>query len=135
MKPLHITIATLTWISLLTHSSIAKPLSSGVFLGPDSHKIQIVSSGDRICYRSQGRSTMVSSVTLDTSHRDIYRLDGIPTFALYQPSPNTLLFGEESQLAQAKIVSNTVDAIDPLLKQCLASKGTFFKQSMGNLGG
>jgi hypothetical protein len=135
MKPLHITVATLTWISLLTHSSIAKPLSNGVFLGPDSHKIQIVSSGDRICYQSQGRSVMVSSVTLDASHRGVYRLDGIPTFALYQPSPNTLLFGEESQLARAKVVSNTVDAIDPLLQQCLASKGTFFKKSMGNLGG
>jgi hypothetical protein len=135
MKPLHITIATLTWISLLTHSSIAQPLSSGVFLGPGSSKIQIASSGDRICYQSLGRSMMVSSVTLDTSHRDVYRLDGIPTFALYQPSPNTLLFGEESQLAKAKVVSNTVDSISPLLKECLASKGTFFKQSMGNLGG
>lgn len=78
---------------------------------------------------------MVSSVTLDTSHRDVYRLDGIPTFALYQPSPNTLLFGEESQLAKAKVVSDAADDISPLLQECLTSKGTFFKQSMGNLGG
>jgi hypothetical protein len=135
MKPLHIAIATLTWISLLTHSSIAKPLSNGVFLGPGSSKMQIASSGDRICYQSLGQSMMVSSVTPDTSHRNVYRLDGIPTFALYQPSPNTLLFGEESQLAKAKVVSDTVHSISPLLQECLASQGTFFKQSMGNLGG
>jgi hypothetical protein len=124
---LYVGIATLSWISLLTHSLLAQPLKSGIFLGPNQQKIQIASQGDRVCYQSLNQSGMVSSATPDPKYRGFYRLDGIPTYALYQPSPNTLLYGELSQLAKAQAVSQSSEVISPVLQECLASKGSFSK--------
>ncbi len=135
MKPSYIGLATLSWISLLTPTSLAQPLKSGIFLGPGQQKIQIASQGDRVCYQSLNKSGMVSSATPDPKYRGFYRLDGLPTFALYQPSPNTLLYGELNQLAKAQVVDQSTETMSSLLKECLASKGNFFKKLTRNLGG
>ncbi len=125
----------LSWLSVLTQVSVAKPLMGGVFLGPGNHRMVIASAGDRICYQSVHRGVMVSSVTPDPVHKDMYRLDGIPNFALYQPSPNTLLYGELNQLSKAKATAQGADIDDTLLQKCLSSSGTFFKKSSNNRGG
>lgn len=125
----------LSWLSILAGASVAKPLIGGVFLGPGNHRMVIASAGDRICYQSVNRGAMVSSVTPDPAHKGMYRLDGIPGFALYQPSPNTLLYGELNQLSQAKAITQGVGADETLLQKCLSSSGTFFKKSSDNRGG
>lgn len=137
MKPLFpvASLALLSWLSVLAGVSEAKPLTGGVFLGPGNHTMVIASSGDRICYQSVNRGTMVSSVTPDPTHKGMYRLDGIPNFALYQPSPNTLLYGELNQLSKAKAVAQAPPTDATLLQKCLGSSGIFFKQSSDNRGG
>jgi hypothetical protein len=95
----------------------------------------IASAGDRICYQSVNRGAMVSSVTPDPAHNGMYRLDGIPGFALYQPSPNTLLYGELNQLSKAKAVAQDAGADETLMQKCLSSSGTFFKRMSDNRGG
>ena len=131
-------IASLTllgWLSILAGVSVAKPLTGGVFLGPGNHTMVIASSGDRICYQSINRGVMVSSVTPDPTHKGMYRLDGMPTFALYQPSANTLLYGELNQLSRAKAIAQDAGADEMLLKKCLNSSGMFFQKSSDNRGG
>jgi hypothetical protein len=125
----------LSWLSILTQVSVAKPLMGGVFLGPGNHRMVIASSGDRICYQSVNRGVMVSSVTPDPVHKGMYRLDGIPNFALYQPSPNTLLYGELNQLSKAKAIAQDAGTDEALLQKCLSSSGAFFKKSSNNRGG
>lgn len=135
MKPLSIvSLVFLGWLSILVESVAAKPLLGGVYLGPDNHTIVIASSGDRICYQSVNRGITVSSVTPDPSHQGMYRLEGVPNFALYQPSANTLLYGELNQLTQAKAVAQGAKPDDELMKKCLGSSGPFFKKSLSNVG-
>lgn len=116
-------------------AALAKPLTMGAYQGPGNHRIFIASAGDRICYQSINRGVMVSSVTPDPAHQGMYRLDGNPNFALYQPSPNTLLYGELNQLTKAKAIAQEVGPNESLLKQCLNANGPFFKKSPENRGG
>jgi hypothetical protein len=125
----------LSWLSILAGVSVAKPLIGGVFLGSGNHTMIIASAGDRICYQSVNRGVMVSSVTPDPEHKGMYRLDGIPGFALYQPSANTLLYGELNQLSKAKAISQSPKMDASLMQKCLSSSGTFFKKSSDNRGG
>jgi hypothetical protein len=122
-----VSLALLGWLSVFVGSAVAKPLTGGVFLGPDNHTIVIASSGDRICYQSLNRGGMVASVTPDPAHQGMYRLDGKPNFALYQPSTNTLVYGELNQLARAKAVDQSANSNDGLMKKCLGSRGPFFE--------
>jgi hypothetical protein len=125
----------LSWLSILSGVSVAKPLTGGVFLGPGNHTIVIASEGDRICYQSIHRGVMVSSVTPDPTHNGMYRLDGMPGFALYQPSANTLVYGELNQLSKAKAIAQAPNADVALLQKCLSSSGTFFTKSPDHRGG
>jgi hypothetical protein len=124
-----VSLALLSWLSIFVGSSVAKPLTVGTYLGPGNHTILIASIGDRICYQSMNRGITVSSVQPDPTHQGMYRLDGVPNFALYQPSPNTLLYGELNQLTQAKAVAKGANADETLLRKCLGSSGPFFKKS------
>jgi hypothetical protein len=122
-------LAVLSWLSIFMGASVAKPLTVGTYLGPDNHTMTIASIGDRICYQSMNRGITVSSVQPDPTHQGMYRLDGRPNFALYQPSPNTLLYGELNQLTQAKAIAQSANADRTLLQKCLGSSGPFFKTS------
>jgi hypothetical protein len=137
MKPLYTTagLAFLSWLSISMGAALAKPLTVGAYQGPGNHRIFIASMGDRICYQSMNQGVMVSSVTPDPAHRNMYRLDGNPNFALYQPSPNTLLYGELNQLTKAKAVTQGSNPDVTLLNKCLSVSGPFFKKSQDNRGG
>jgi hypothetical protein len=127
MNPLYtVSLALLSWLSLSMGAALAKPLTVGAYQGPGNHRIFIASAGDRICYQSINKGGLVSSVTADPTHQGMYRLDGNPNFALYQPSPNTLLYGELNQLTKAKAISQG-NPDETLLKKCLSSSGPFFK--------
>lgn len=136
MKPLYtVSLALLSWVSISMGAALAKPLTVGAYQGPGKHQIFIASTGDRICYQSINRGVIVSSVTPDPAHQGMYRLDGNPNFALYQPSPNTLLYGELNQLNQAKAIVPGASPDQSLLQQCLSANGPFFKKSLENRGG
>jgi hypothetical protein len=136
MKPLYsISLALVSWPLISIGSALAKPLTVGAYQGPGNDTIVIASTGDRVCYQSMNRGITVASVAPDPAHRGIYRLDGNPNFALYQPSANTLLYGELNQLTQAKAVSLSSNPDETLLKKCLSSSGPFFKKSLDNRGG
>jgi hypothetical protein len=128
MKPLYtVSLGLVSWLSIAVGAALAKPLTVGAYQGPGNHTIFIASAGDRICYQSTSREVTVSSVTPDPAHHGMYRLDGNPNFALYQPSANTLLYGELNQLTQAKAISLGSNPDQTLLKKCLSSNGPFFK--------
>jgi hypothetical protein len=136
MKPLYtLSLSLLSWSSIAMGAAFAKPLTNGTYQGPGNHTIFIGSAGDRICYQSTSQGVMVSSVRPDPSHHGMYRLDGNPNFALYQPSPNTLLYGELNQLTQAKAIDRGSNPDATLLQTCLSANGPFFKKSQQNRGG
>ncbi len=136
MKSLYtVSLALGGWLTLSMGAALAKPLTVGAYQGPGNHWIFIASAGDRICYQSINRGVMVSSVTPDPTHQGMYRLDSNPNFALYQPSSNTLLYGELNQLTKAKAIAQGGRPNESLLKQCLSANGPFFKKSIENRGG
>jgi hypothetical protein len=136
MKLLYtVSLALLSWSSISVGATFARPLAVGTYQGPGNHTIFIGSTGDRICYQSTSQGLVVSSVTPDPSHHGMYRLDGNPNFALYQPSPNTLLYGELNQLTRAKAIAGGSNPDEALLQNCLSANGPFFKKSQQNRGG
>jgi hypothetical protein len=136
MKPLYtVSLALVSWLLIPRGAALAKPLTVGAYQGPGNHTIFIASTGDRICYQSMNRGMTVASVVPDPTHHGMYRLDGNPNFALYQPSANTLLYGELNQLAKAKAISLSANPGETLLKRCLSTSGPFFKKSLDNRGG
>jgi hypothetical protein len=136
MKPLYtISLALVSWSLISIGAALAKPLTVGAYQGPGNHTMFIASTGDRICYQSMNRGITVASVAPDPAHRGMYRLDGNPNFALYQPSANTLVYGELNQLTRAKAISLSNNPDETLLKKCLSSSGPFFKKSLNNRGG